>query len=218
MIVLGDIIITLMQGTLETLVLAGVSCFFGFLLGITLFLFQFYFKSSVTHAAINGFCLLIQSLPEMLILFTIYFGWSAGLSFVFQDDLEVPSFLAGTMTLALVFGAYAFKIFQAANVVILKGEVEVSCTLRLSKFQIFHHIVFPQLWHYALPGLGSLWLILLKDTVLISLIGGFDLMSRTQILIHNTHKPFEFYIVISFIYLTLTFISEQCFKKVKVNV
>lgn len=213
MISVSETINILLQGSYETLLLASVSCIFGLILGVLFAFLQFYFRYSLIQIVFKSFCVFVQSLPEILILFSIYFGLSALLSFFFQSDTEVSGFLAGTTALALIFGCYASKIFHSALLLVLKEEIEVSYHLGLSKFQTFYHIIWPQIWRYALPGLGSLWLIMLKDTVLISLIGGYDLMSRAQILIHNTHQPFKFYLLIAGIYLILTFVSEHFLKK-----
>lgn len=210
-----DVVIMLIQGTFETLLLAGVSCCFGLPLGIILFFAWDQSKCSFIKNCVMNFCLIVRSLPEILILFLIYFGCSAILSYIFNAEVEIPSFLAGTIALSIIFSAYAAKIFQSASSQIVKGEIEVSLILGLTKFQTFYHIIWPKLWNYALPGLGSLWLILLKDTVLISLIGGYDLMSRTQIIIHNTQEPFKYYILMSCVYLGLTFIFEKFLKKEK---
>lgn len=215
MITAYDIAITIVKGTFETLLLAGVSCALGLLLGIALFFVWNYSKGSFIKNCVMNFCLIIRSLPEILILFLIYFGCGAILSHVFNSEVEIPSFLAGTIALSVIFSAYVAKLFQSASLQIVKGEIEVSLILGLTKFQTFYHIIWPKLWNYALPGLGNLWLILLKDTVLISLIGGYDLMSRTQIIIHNTQEPFKYYILMSCVYLTLTCISEQFLKKAK---
>lgn len=164
-----------------------------------------------------NFSLVFRSLPEILIIFSIYFGCSAFLSYSLGAEFEVPSFVAGTIALSTIFGVYALKIFESASANIVQGDIEVSHTMGLSNFQIFRLIVAPQLMRYAMPGLGNLWLILLKDTVLISLIGGYDLMSRTQILIHNTQAPFKYYLLVACIYFCMSLISEKYLKRIKIN-
>lgn len=212
---LNDIITTFITGTGETLLLAIIACLMGLFLGITLFFIWFYTKTLFIKRIVLCLSVMIRSLPEILILFFIYFGLSSIFSSLFCMELEIPSFLAGVLALSIIFSAYAFKLFQAASLQIKPGEIEVACLLQLSQIQIFSRIILPQIYKRTLAGLENLWLILLKDTVLISLIGGYDLMHRTQILISNTQEPFKYYICISCIYLGLSFISEKCFKKVK---
>lgn len=210
----NDIILSLIQGSFETLMLAGVSCILGLLLGLILTFLQYYSKFTIVKMCARGLCLLTQCLPEILILFSVYFGASTILTFLFKQESEIPGFMAAIITLSLIFASYASKIFYTASLQIQKSECEAAFILKLSKLQIFYFIIWPQLWRYAFPGLGSLWLIMLKDTVLVSLIGGSDLMSRSQIIIHNSHQPFKFYFIISCIYLAITMISEKYIKKV----
>ncbi len=214
---LYDIITILLLGTAETLCLALVSSCLGIILGITLFFSWFYSKNPLIKKLVMQFVSCLRSLPEILILFAIYFGGSMFLSNILNSDIEIPSFLAGILALSIIFAAYATKLFQSASILISKGELEASKHLGLTQFQTFYHIIWPQLWKNALPGLGNLWLILLKDTVLISLIGGQDLMSRTQIIVQNTQEPFKYYILISCVYLTLSYISEHCIRKAETN-
>jgi arginine transport system permease protein len=212
---LHDIITTLITGTCETLLLATSACLMGLLLGATLFFIWNHNKNLFIKRIILCVSVIIRSLPEILILFFIYFGISSVFFRLFYIEVEIPSFLAGVLALSIVFSAYAFKLFQAASLQIKQGEIEAARLLELSCTQIFFLIIAPQIYQRTLPGLENLWLILLKDTVLISLIGGYELMYRTQILISNTQEPFKYYILISCVYLGLSFISEKCFKKVK---
>lgn len=65
----------------------------------------------------------------------------------------------------------------------------------------------PQMWRLALPGLGNLFMILMKDTALVSVIGLEEIMRRSQIAVTASKEPFTFFIVAAFIYLGLTVIA-----------
>lgn len=199
----GQCLLSLLQGIGETLALASVSLTFGLVLGIVLSLYQKQLKTVFV---------ILQSLPELLILFSVYFGMGWVINLLFPGG-EASAFFSACFTLSLIFGSYSAKIFFAAYHQVSVEDKNVALTLRLSKTDIFWHIVLPQLWRHALPGLGSLWLILLKDTAIISLIGGQDLMSRTQILVRNSGEPFVYYSILAGIYLCLTLASEKIIKK-----
>ncbi len=77
----------------------------------------------------------------------------------------------------------------------------------LSKFRIFTRLIMPQMWRIALPGLGNLFLILMKDTALVTVIGLEEIMRHAQIAVTVTKQPFTFYLVAAFIYLGLTSLS-----------
>ncbi len=100
--------------------------------------------------------------------------------------------------------AYATEVFRGALLAIPKGHREAGQALGLSAPRIFWRIVLPQVWRVALPGLGNLYLILLKDTALVSLITLDEIMRKAQVASNATKEPFTFYMTAAFIYLGLT--------------
>ncbi|WP_034020823.1 ABC transporter permease subunit, partial [Pseudomonas aeruginosa] len=113
-------------------------------------------------------------------------------------------FAAGTLALGLCFGAYATEVFRGALLSIPRGHREAGQALGLSPGRIFWRIVLPQIWRVALPGLGNLYLILLKDTALVSLITLDEIMRKAQVASNATKEPFTFYMTAAAIYLSLT--------------
>lgn len=156
----------------------------------------------------TGILSLLRGLPELLILFFIYFGGSELLTRVFHYSAGVSSFVAGVIGLGLIFAAYASQTFRGAFAAVSRGQTEAAHALGFNRRQTFFYITLPQAWRHAIPGLGNLWLVLLKDTALVSLIGLSDLMMRAQIAAVTTAKPFTFYITAAIAYLILTSISE----------
>lgn len=156
---------------------------------------------------------LIRGVPELLVLFGIYFGGSALLTWATGHDLQVNAFIAGVFALALIFASYGAQTLRGAFLAIPGGQREAAQALSLSSHRTFSHILLPQAWRYALPGLGNLWLVLLKDSALISLLGLSDLMNKAQMAASNTHQPFKFYMTAAVIFLILTTLSQISFKK-----
>jgi His/Glu/Gln/Arg/opine family amino acid ABC transporter permease subunit len=154
---------------------------------------------------------LIRGVPELLVLFGIYFGASALFSLIFGQDLQVNAFIAGVFALALIFAAYGAQTLRGAFLAIPPGQREAAQALSLSKWRTFSHILLPQAWRYALPGLGNLWLVLLKDSALVSLLGLSELMNKAQLAASNTHQPFKFYMTAAVIFLLLTTCSQISF-------
>lgn len=151
---------------------------------------------------------LIRGVPELVIIFFVYFVGSQLINSVFHVSGGISSFVAGVIALALLFGAYSSQTLRGAFAAIQKGQSEAAKAIGLSAWQTFWLILLPQAWRHALPGLANLWLVLLKDTALVSLIGLSDLMMRTQAAAITTQKPFTFYCVAALIYLSLTSCSE----------
>ena len=150
---------------------------------------------------------IVRGLPELLIIFFVYFGGTLILTRIFNYSTTISPFIAGTIALALIFGAYASQTLRAALQAIPKHYEEAAIALGMSRWQINWRIIFPQLWRNALPGLGNLWFVLLKDTALISLIGLSDLVGKTQIAASTTQQPFTFFLLAACVYLILTSLS-----------
>ncbi len=198
----------ILAGTWITIQIACCSLLLGLLLGLIgaagessrLRLIRYFF---ITLTSI------IRGLPELLILFFIYFGGTILLTNLLGRYVNVNAFIAGVVALGIVFGAYASQTFRGAFLAVPSGQIEAAKALGLNRWQIFNCIRLPQAWRHALPGLGNLWLVILKDTSLVSLIGLADLMNRAQIASSTTHKPFTFYLLAALIYLVLTSVSQK---------
>lgn len=151
-------------------------------------------------------------MPELLLVLTIYFGSSAVLMaiasiFGYDEYIELSPFIAGVIALSIAFGAYATEVFRGAIQEIPKGQREAAMALGMTRFQTFRRITLPQVWRIALPGLGNLFLVLLKDTALVSVIGLNELMRQTSVAVGNTKEPFTFYFAAAMVYLFMTSIS-----------
>jgi polar amino acid transport system permease protein len=154
----------------------------------------------------------VRGLPELLVVLIIYFGSSrllgaAAAGFGHDGFVELSPFAAGVAALGLTFGAYATEIFRGAILAIPKGQVEAAHAFGMGRLLTFRRIVLPQLWRIALPGLGNLFLVLLKDTSLVSVIGLEELMRKAQIATGFTREPFTFYLAAASLYLLMTVVA-----------
>ena len=154
---------------------------------------------------------LVRGVPELLWVLLIYFG-TVSLMSKLGDLLNIPglelsAFAAGVIALGLCFGAYATEVFRGAILATPKGHREAGLALGLSKARIFSRLILPQMWRIALPGLGNLFMILMKDTALVSVIGLEEIMRHSQVAVTVTKQPFTFYMVAAIIYLGLTILA-----------
>lgn len=154
---------------------------------------------------------LVRGIPELLWVLLIYFGTvnlmrSLGEA-LGKPDLELNAFAAGVIALGLCFGAYATEVFRGAILAIPKGHREAGMALGMSTSRIFIKLIMPQMWRIALPGLGNLFMILMKDTALVSVIGLEEIMRHSQIAVGFTKQAFTFYMVAAFMYLGLTVLA-----------
>jgi len=201
----------LAEGAWLTIRLAAVSLVFGItigLLGAGAKMSQY----RVLRALADIYTTLIRGVPELLIIMIVFFGGSFALQKVMSwfgrtEYIEVNGFAAGVFALSIVFGAFATEVFRGAFQAIPIGQIEAAMACGMSRGLVFRRIQLPQVWRYALPGLGNLWLILIKDTTLVSVIAYDELIRKSQIAIGATKLPFTFFACAAAIYLLLTIVS-----------
>jgi polar amino acid transport system permease protein len=160
----------------------------------------------------NAFTTLFRGLPELLTLFLVYYGGQTLLQWIVNlvadTYVEVSGFVAGFVALGLVFAAYASEVFLGAFRGIGRGQYEAARALGLRAFPTMRLVILPQLLRLALPGLANLWLVLLKDTSLVSVIALDDLLRKTSVAVGATKEPFLFYAVACLIYLVMSIVSS----------
>jgi len=170
----------------------------------------------------TGYTTLMRGLPELLTLFVVYNGMGLLLNTAAQwwdpeGRIELSPFIAGTIALGLVFGAFSGEVLRGAFQALHKGQTEAGMAIGMRPSQIFFRIKLPQVWRFALPGLGNLWINLLKDTALVSVIALDDLMRMTKIAVGVTKQPFLFYLVACCIYWAMCVVSEIVLARMEVR-
>jgi polar amino acid transport system permease protein len=204
----GDEVVT---GTLLTVSLAAATLPLGLVIGFAVALAKNSDEPTLRTAG-NIYTTIFRGLPELLTLFLIYFGGQIAVSWIWQrlfgEPLEVNSFIAGMVALALVFSSYASEVFLSAFRGIPHGQYEGAKALGLSRWSTMRLVILPQLVRLALPGLSNLWLILLKDTSLVSVIGLNDIIRNASIAARVSQMPFLFFAVACGIYLLLSMVSS----------
>jgi polar amino acid transport system permease protein len=133
----------------------------------------------------------------------------------YQGTVEINAFFAGMIALGVVFSAYCSEVLQSAFKAIPRGQYEAGYALGLHHGRTMQLIVLPQLVRIALPGLGNLWMALLKDTALVSVIGLPDILRQTSVAARVTKEAFEFYAVACLLFLVLAFLSSLVFSGIE---
>jgi len=198
-------------GTLVTIALALSALPLGLVLGLAAAIARRSSYTIISDLSIS-FTTVFRALPELLTVFLIFYGGQALLSKVSEltglGYIELSPFLAGMIALGLVFAAFASEVFTSAFTAIPAGQRESAMALGLSPAKSFWLVVAPQLLRHALPGLSNLWLILLKDTSLISVIALNDLMRVSRVAASSESSPVFFYLIALLIYLGLSMLSS----------
>jgi polar amino acid transport system permease protein len=156
---------------------------------------------------------IFRGMPELLTLFIIYYGaqiliQSVLASLGYDERIEINAFVAGMIALSVVFSAYCSEVLLSAFRAIPHGQYEAGDALGLRRWRTMILIVLPQLVRIALPGLSNLWMILLKDTSYVSIIGLADILRQTGVAVRVTKEAFFFYGLACVLYLVLAIISS----------
>jgi len=164
----------------------------------------------VVRTLAGAYTTTVRGIPELVLILLIYYGltiilqefvgWLTGSS----EPVDLPRFMTGTLTLGLIYGAFATEVFRGAYLSVDRGQIEAAQAYGMNRVLAFRRVVLPQMWRFALPGLGNLWLVLLKATALVSVIQLPELMRMTGIAVGATREPFTFYFAASLIYLAIT--------------
>ncbi|NER64558.1 ABC transporter permease [Pseudomonas sp. MAFF212427] len=155
---------------------------------------------------------LIRGVPDLVLMLLIFYSlqtWLTTLTDAMEwEYIEINPFAAGVITLGFIYGAYFTETFRGAILAVPRGQVEAAKAYGLKRFQRFRFVVFPQMMRFALPGIGNNWMVMLKATALVSIIGLADLVKAAQDAGKSTYQLFYFLVVAAFIYLLITSASN----------
>lgn len=168
----------------------------------------------------EGYTTLLRGIPDLLVIYLFYFGGSAALTaigraFGASGFVGVPALATGALALGVVSGAYQAEVFRGAYLALSRGELEAARSVGMSRALMFRRITGPQVLRYAVPGLGNVWQLVLKESALISVTGLVELLRQSQIGSGSTREPFPFYLTAGALYLVITSISTFGFNRLE---
>ncbi|MCP4970152.1 MAG: amino acid ABC transporter permease [Arcobacter sp.] len=152
---------------------------------------------------------IIRGTPLLVQIFLFYF--------IVANIFELERFVAGVLALGIFFGAYMAEILRGAIQSIDKGQLEAANSLGITNFQAMRHIILPQAFKRALPTLVGELIALVKDSSLVSVISITDLTKVGKEIVANTFSPFETWIVIALVYLTITSVLSYIGHRIEKN-
>lgn len=194
----------LLLGALSTVQLALASLIVGSLFGVIGCWLQLR-GNKILRSIGYLYAAVIRGVPDLLVVFAVYFGGSLTLATLTGRYVEVNAFAAGVFALALSFGAYAAEIARGALLSVAKGQREAAWTLGLSRAQALWTVIIPQAARTALAPFGNQSIVLLlKQTSIVSIVGCDELMRKAAEASGATRQPFTMYLAAACIYLILT--------------
>ena len=208
----------LLSGLTVTLLLALIAFVCGTVAGLMLMLARR--QGFIARYFVAGYVTVFRGVPELLILYLFFFGTGVVVQHVaaslgYTNRINLSGFALGVFALSVIVTAYATEAFRGAANSIPAGQLEAAQAFGFSGPKRFLLIELPQLLRVALPSLGNIWLIVLKDTALVSLTAVAELMRQAGVAAGSTHRPFTFYAVAALIYLAVSFFSERVISRVE---
>lgn len=199
------------NGAKNTILLALFSVVLGTAIGMLIALMRLS-KYRVLRYFSTAYIEFIRGTPLLVQLFLIYYGLQS-IGIRFPDirwlsallGISTADFMAGIITLGINSGAYVGEIFRAGIQAVDKGQTEAARSLGLGHFMTLRHIIIPQAIRNILPALGNEFVVVIKESSIVSIIGIADLMYRADTVRGNTYQPFEPLIVAALIYFLMTF-------------
>ena len=224
-----------LEGAWLTLQVALLSLILAVVLGLLAALAKLSHSTILTSIA-TLYTTVIRGIPDLILMLIIFFGGQVlinNMSYSFNewlneviagyypshewtsylpDYIDISPYFAGIITIGFIFGAYMAETFRGAILSVDKGQLEAATAYGMNKYKRFFRVMFPQMMRHALPGLGNNWLVLLKTTALVSIIGLQDMVKIAGDASGSTQKPFTFYLIVAVIFLFYTSISTTILK------
>lgn len=202
----------LIDGTIMTIKLALTSLVIALIFG----LLGAWAKLSSNRAAqrlAGAYTTVVRGVPDLVLILLVFFGGQVTLNNLgaatgLWGYVEVSQFAAGAGTIGVIFGAYFTETFRGAIMAIPRGQIEAGISCGMRRSLIFRHIIWPQMIRFALPGFTNNWLVQLKTTALVSVIGLQDLVYNAFTAGRSTGQLFTFMAAAFVIYLLLTGVSD----------
>ncbi|MCP1489819.1 histidine transport system permease protein [Pseudomonas fluorescens] len=201
----------LLSGTWMTVKLSVLSLLLSALLGL-IGASSKLSRSSALRIPAQLYTTLIRGVPDLVLMLLIFYSlqtWLTSLTAALGwGYIEIDPFSAGVITLGFIYGAYFTETFRGAILAVPRGQMEAATAYGLTRTQRFRFVVFPQMMRFALPGIGNNWMVILKATALVSIIGLADLVKAAQDAGKSTYQLFYFLVLAALIYLLITSASN----------
>jgi len=207
---------SIFEGTVLTLEVSFSALMIAMVLGIIGALSKLS-HSSILRTVAQIYTTVIRGVPDLVLMLLVYFGGQVLINQIgplvgYDEYIDINPFIAGVSTIGFIFGAYMTETFRGAILAVNRGQLEAGYAYGMSEGLVFRRILLPQMVRHALPGFGNNWLVLIKTTALVSIIGLDDMVRKAAMAAGATRMPFTFYVVVALNYLIITTVSIYILK------
>mgnify|MGYP000681073298 FL=1 len=209
--VYGDLLLTAMG---QTLLLALCGLFFACILGL-IFGMMSVLKSRVCNIIAAVFVDIIRGVPMIVLAFFVYFGVPMVINDLFNSGFTLSPLQAGTICLALNCGAYMAEIILGGIQSVDKGQMEAARSLGMPYWRAMRRVVLPQAIRTMIPSIINQFIITLKDTSILSVIGFPELVNAAKNVVAITYKSAQVWFIVGVMYLVIITILSRVAKLVE---
>ncbi len=207
----GDLLLRAMG---QTLLLALCGLLFGTLLGM-IFGILSVVKNKVCNVIAMIFVDVVRGVPMIVLAFFVFFGVPYCLNNMMGMSATLTALQAGTICLALNCGAYMAEIIRAGIQSVDKGQMEAARSLGLPYWRAMQRVVLPQAIRTMVPSIINQFIITLKDTSILSVIGFPELVNTAKNVVANTFKSFQVWTIVGIMYLIIILILSKAAKRLE---
>ncbi len=169
--------------------------------------------------AVLVYTTLVRGIPDLVLILLVYFGGqrllNVALGTIGLEPVTISTFWAGVVAIGFIYGAYLTETFRGAYRTIPKGQIEAAQALGLRGVALHWNVTIPQLIRFALPGYANVWLVLVKSTAVVSVIGLEDLVGLANDAGKTAREPFTFFAAVLVVYLLITWVSTLIFERLE---
>lgn len=171
---------------------------------------------AVFRAAGFIYTTVVRGIPELVLIIVLYYGIPTvvqqAMRLVIDDfRLDFNPVATAILVIGLVYGAFMTEVLRGAFLAVPRGQLEAARAFGMSRMRTFWRIHMPQMWRFALPGIGNVWMVLVKATALVSVVGLHDILFWADRAGQSLREPFKFFFAAAIGFLIITFLSERVF-------
>lgn len=204
-----DSLPSLLEATLMTIFLAGISIVIALIIGFFTAIVRIV-KVRVLNGIANIYVSIIRGTPLLVQIFVIYYGLP-------QIGIALDPISSGVLALSLNAGAYLSESFRASILAVDNGQMEASMAMGMTYSQALRRIILPQSLRIAIPTLSNSFIVLIKDTSLVSVITVTELLQMSSLIIAKTFEPLTIYLVAAAIYWVLISFFTNLLDKLEIK-
>jgi len=209
--IFGGYLPLILKGMIVTIEVALFSLLLSLCLGILAASAKLY-GGTISKSIATVYTTVIRGIPDLVLMMLIFFGGQILVNNIGDKFgwgyIDIDPMIAGIITIGFIFGAYMGETFRGAIMAVNKGQIEAGHAYGMTGLQVFIHITFPAMIRHAIPGFFNNWLVLVKTTALVSVIGLEDMVFNAKVAGDSLRQPFTFYVLVGFLFLLITAVSD----------